>query len=105
MTPVVAMFPLLTLVAREDLTVLVWILLLTLMASRVVVMQCLFTPSIIIVNNSADPTSVGAVNGVAQMSSSASRTAGPFLAGALWSWANKGCVSLCSQPAIRTPVV
>jgi hypothetical protein len=67
MAPIVALFPTLSLVAREDLTVLLWVLLITLMSARIVTVQCLFTPTMIIVNNSAKPESVGSVNGLAQV--------------------------------------
>ena len=108
LAPIVALFPTLSLLAKRDLTVLLWVLLLALMAARIVAVQCLFTPSMLFVNNSATAANIGTVNGVGQvrdrdrlraattarvahvsyrhqMVGSASRTAGPFLAGALWS--------------------
>lgn len=53
--------------------------------AQAIVAQLSFTPMMLLVNNSAPRSSLGAVNGLGQSMASIARAVGPAVGGALWS--------------------
>ena len=96
--PLFICFPLLQLIAvkqeeaianEESSTlheVVLWTLVLTIVAIRVMLTTASFTSSMIVISNCVFPEYLGAANGLGQMMASALRALGPFLAGSLWTW-------------------
>ncbi|KAJ7523063.1 hypothetical protein O6H91_18G036000 [Diphasiastrum complanatum] len=85
--PLWILFPLSTILS--GVPQLQYILLLAAMATRSVIVCNTFTGIMIIVSNSATPSSVGAVTGLSHSCCSFFRAIGPALGGMIWSYATK----------------
>jgi MFS family permease len=81
-----ASMPNLSIFARNNQPIALWCIIVPLACLRIVAFQASAITVVILLNNSALPAKLGAINGVSQTFGSLCRSIGPFIGGAMWSW-------------------